>query len=430
MKLPYVIWWRLAEMAEFFNVLPPDDARALLLSQIQPLTQSERLPTIEALGRVTTDDIYAPHPLPAFRRSTMDGYAVRAQDTYGASEALPGFIQVVGEVHMGHAADVELEVGQATLVHTGAMLPFSADAVVQVEHTQLAGSPDPHDYPYEIEIYRAVAAGQNVIQVGEDVPEQALIIEAGAMLRPQDIGGLLALGITSISVRRQPRVMILATGDEIVSPMEAPRLGQIRDINSYAVAGQCIRAGAIPVIMGIVPDDFAALKDAAGKALADGDIVVMSAGSSVSVRDMTVDVIDSLGEPGVLFHGVATRPGKPTIAGVVNGKPVLGLPGNPVSAIIQFDMFGVPVVYRLLGINRLPPRERIQARLTQNIPSESGREDYVPARLEESPDGFWVTPVFGKSNLIYTLVNADGLVKVPLNRGGLLAGESVEVRLF
>jgi len=417
-------------MAEFFNVLSPDDARALLLSHIRPLVESEEIPTTEALGRSTAVSIHAPHPLPTFRRSTMDGYAVRAQDTFGAGESLPGFLQVVGEIRMGREAGIDLNSGQAALIHTGAMLPPAADAVVQVEHTQPVGDPGENIYPFEIEVYRAVAAGQNVIQVGEDVSEGALIVGPGALLRPQDVGGLLALGITRVSVRRRPRVVILATGDEVVSPDEVPGPGQIRDINSYAVAGQCIRAGAIPVIAGIVPDDFAALKEAAAEALVVGDMVVMSAGSSVSVRDMTVDVIDSLGEPGVLLHGVATRPGKPTIAGVIDGKPVLGLPGNPVSAMIQFDMFGILAIHRLLAIDRPPLQNRVQARLTQNIPSESGREDYVPARIEETADGFLATPVFGKSNLIYTLVHADGLVKVPLNRAGVSAGELVEVRLF
>ncbi|MCA9944712.1 MAG: molybdopterin molybdotransferase MoeA, partial [Anaerolineales bacterium] len=206
--------------------------------------------------------------------------------------------------------------------------------------------------------------------------------------------------------------------------------GQIRDINSYTVAGLVEQAGGVPVLGGIIPDDYVALETAAANLLAQTDMLVMSAGSSVSVRDMTVQVIESLGEPGVLLHGVATRPGKPTIVGVVNGKPVLGLPGNPVSAMVQFDMFGVPAIYHLQGVKHMPRRGLVWARLGQNIASESGREDYVPARLEDSATGLLAMPVFGKSNLIYTLVNADGLIKVPLNKGGLLAGDWVEVRLF
>lgn len=417
-------------MPEFFNVLPPDEARALLLQHLSRRTSAETVATYDALGRATAQRVRAPHALPAFRRSTMDGYAVRAADTYGATESLPAFLSVIGEVPMGAAAAVSLGVGHAALVHTGGMIPETADAVVQVELTQAMG--DVGDFPYEIEVFRGMAVGQNVLQVGEDVAEGAEILPAGHLLRPQDLGGLLALGITELSVARRPRVGILATGDEVVAPEATPGPGQIRDINSYTVAGQVRQAGGVPVVGGIIADDLEALQQAAAQALAENDMLVMSAGSSVSVRDVTVDVIDDLGEPGVLLHGVATRPGKPTIVAVVDGKPVLGLPGNPVSAMIQFDMFGVPAIYRLQGVQQAPRRGRVWARLSQNLASESGREDYVPARLQEADtgQGLRAVPVFGKSNLIYTLVNADGLIKVPLNKAGLVAGEWVEVRLF
>ncbi len=421
-------------MPEFFNVLPPDEARELLFRHITAVLPAETIPTSQANGRVTAVAITAPHALPQFRRSTMDGYAVRAADTFGASESLPAFLQVVGEVPMGQPATVELGVGQAAIVHTGGMIPATADAVVQIEQTQTVSGERlaviGERFPFEIEVLRAVAVGQNVLQAGEDVRLGAEILPAGHILRPQDVGGLLALGLTAVSVVRRPRVGILATGDEVITPEETAVPGQIRDVNSYTVAGLVEQAGGVPVLGGIVPDDFAALETAAANLLAQTDMLVMSAGSSVSVRDMTVQVIDGLGEPGVLLHGVATRPGKPTIVGAVGGKPVLGLPGNPVSAMIQFDMFGVPAIYRLQGVQKMPRRGLVWARLGQNIASESGREDYVPARLQDSADGLLAIPVFGKSNLIYTLVNADGLIKIPLNKGGLLAGEWVEVRLF
>jgi molybdopterin molybdotransferase len=417
-------------MPEFFNVLPPDEARELLLSRLTAVVPPETLSTEDALDRVTAAPVYAPHALPAFRRSTMDGYAVKAADTYGASGSLPAFLQVVGEVPMGQAATVELKTGEAAIVHTGGMIPETADAVVQVEHTQIIRHSSSVTPPFEIEVMKAVAVGQNVLQVGEDVAKQAEILPVGHILRPQDLGGLLALGITKVAVSRRPRVAILATGDEVVPPEQWAGPGQIRDINSYTTAGLVRRAGGVPVLGGIIPDNFAALQTAAQEALAGADMLVMSAGSSVSVRDMTVEVIDGLGEPGVLLHGVATRPGKPTIVGVVGQKPIIGLPGNPVSAMIQFDMFGVPAIYRLQGVTTPPRRGLVWARLGQNIASESGREDYIPARLEEGDGGLTAVPVFGKSNLIYTLVNADGLIKVPLNKAGLLAGEQVEVRLF
>ncbi len=419
-------------MPEFFNVLPPDKARELLLSRLTAVLPPETIPTEEALERVTAPPIYAPHALPAFRRSTMDGYAVRAADTYGASGSLPAFLQVIGEVPMGKPAAVELQTGQAALVHTGGMIPETADAVVQVEHTQTIINHQSSILtpPFEIEVMKAVAVGQNVLQVGEDVAESAEILPAGHWLRPQDLGGLLALGITEVAVSRRPRVAILATGDEVVPPSQWAGPGQIRDINSYTTAGLVRQAGGVPVLGGIIPDDFEALQTAARNALESTDMLVMSAGSSVSMRDMTVQVIERLGQPGVLLHGVATRPGKPTIVGAVGTKPVIGLPGNPVSAMVQFDMFGVPAIYHLQGMATMPRRGLVWARLRQNIASESGREDYIPARLEDGDEGLTAVPVFGKSNLIYTLVNADGLIKVPLNKAGLLAGEQVEVRLF
>jgi molybdopterin molybdotransferase len=416
-------------MTEFFNVLAPDEARALLLSHILPLTEQEVLPTVEALGRVTAVALSAPQPLPAFRRSTMDGYAVRAADTFGASGSLPAFLNVVGEVPMGQAARVVLETGQAALVHTGGMIPDSADAVVQVEQTQIVAA-EIDAPPYEIEVFKAVAQGENLLQVGEDVSAGKEILPAGHLLRPQDLGGLLALGMTEVAVTPRPRVTILATGDEVISPEKVPGPGQIRDINSYSVAGQVISAGGQPVVGGIIADDLEALQNAAHDALAESDMLVMSAGSSVSFRDMTAQVIAGLGQPGVLFHGVATRPGKPTIGGVAGGKPIIGLPGNPVSAMVQFDMLGRPSIHQLLGLSRPAMQGLIWATLTTNIASQSGREDFVPARLEKTADGYQATPVFGKSNLIYTLVNADGLMKIPLDKGGLLAGELVEVRLF
>ena len=415
-------------MSEFFNVLPPEEARALLFRHLTHSLSTETIATADALGRVTTEAPMAPHSLPGFRRSTMDGYAVRAADTFGASGTLPAFLTVVAEVPMGAQARVTLEKGQAALVHTGGMIPEGADAVVQVELTQPLG--DSSSFPHEIEVMKAVAMGENVLQVGEDVKGGSEILASGHLLRPQDLGGLLAVGITTIEVAAHPRVAILSSGDEIVEPEEALSPGQIRDINSYTIGGQVRQAGAIPVLGGIIPDDYGKLRQAAASLLEENDMLVMTAGSSVSSRDMTASVIDSLGRPGVLLHGVATRPGKPTIVAVVAGKPILGLPGNPVSAMIQFDMFGVPTIHRLKGLLERPRRGSAWARLGQNLASETGREDYVPTRLRETEEGLVAQPVFGKSNLIYTLVNADGLVRIPLNKGGLAAGELVEVRLF
>lgn len=417
-------------MPEFFNVLPPEEARQLLFSHINASKRVEMISTADSYGRVTARKILAPHSLPSFRRSTMDGYAVHAKATFGASEALPAILTVTGEVEMGISAQIKLGEYSAALVHTGGMIPDNADAVVQVEHTQEVSPGDSLDFPYEIEVYKAVAAGQNVLQIGEDVKVGDQVLAAGHRLRPQDIGGLLALGIIEVPVGNRPRVAIISTGDEVIEPDEDPIPGQIRDINSYTVASLTRNAGGIPILKGIVPDDFELLLATAKEAIEENDMIVLSAGSSVSYRDMTVRVMGELGKPGVLLHGVATRPGKPTILGSANGKPILGLPGNPVSAMVQFSMFGVPAIFRLQGLAKQPRWSLVWAKLGSNIASESGREDYVPAKLRDSAEGLIAHPVFGKSNLIYTLVNADGLIKVPLNQGGLEAGDWVEVQLF
>jgi molybdopterin molybdotransferase len=303
------------------------------------------------------------------------------------------------------------------------MLPTGADAVVMIELTQTARED-------EIEILKAVAPGENILRTGDDILEGAEMLPAGHILRAQDVGGLAALGLTHIQVARAPRVALLATGDEVVPPDVEPQLGQVRDVNSYAVAAQVERAGGVAVRAGIAPDNYAELKHLAESALAEADMLVLSAGSSVSVRDMTAEVINELGEPGVLVHGVALKPGKPAILAVCAGKPVIGLPGNPVSAMVVADLFVVPAVYRLLGLSQPPGHRSVRATLTHNLPSQAGRLDYTPARLVTREGTLYAEPLFGKSNQIFTLVFADGMILTPTDSNGLQAGESVEVRLF
>lgn len=411
-------------MPEFFQLVSPDEARSRILAHVQPLGEIEVIPSHEALGRVLAVGVSSPQALPEFRRSTVDGYAVRAPDTFGASESLPAYLRLVGEIPMGQAADLDIEAGQAALVHTGGMLPESASAAVMIEVTQLTGGD-------EVEIRRPVADGENVIEVGEDIRPGDPILPAGHVIRAQDIGGLLAVGITQVTVARQPRVAIFATGDEVIPPDRMTQPGQVRDINSYTVEALVRSAGGIPLRLGILPDHFDQMLEGARQAIAErrADMLVLSAGSSVSVRDVTADVFQRLGQPGVLVHGVATRPGKPTILAVGEGHPLMGLPGNPVSAFVQFLMLGVPVLYRLQGTEE-PRRLTIRAPLATNVASQAGREDYVPTRLVERGGELVADPIFFKSNLIFTLVQADGLLKVPLNKAGLEAGEMVEVRVF
>lgn len=408
-------------MSELFTVRTPGEAWQLFTAHFQPHVQIERLATVDALDRLLAEAPIAPQDLPDFERSTVDGYAINAADSYGATATLPALLDVVGEVAMGKVSSVALGVGQAAVVHTGGMIPDGANAVVMVENTQRVDA-------QSIEVLKPVADGENVIHVGEDIRTGAVVLPPGHQLRPQDLGGLLALGITEISVAAPPRVAILSTGDEVIPPDQPTKPGQIRDINSYTLAALVTRAGGIPITYGIVPDHRAALDAAARRAHAAADIVVLSAGSSVSYRDMSVDVIGALGEPGVLVHGVSVKPGKPTILAVCGGKPVFGLPGNPVSAMVIFNLFVAPTIRLLLGAAALPPQQ-VHATLARNIASTTGREDYVQVRLEPRTDGLWAVPVLGKSNLIYTLVNAEGVVKVAQDSNGLRAGESVTVYL-
>lgn len=410
-------------MPELFTLVPPDEARATLFAHLPVAVQAEMIPTAEALGRVTAAALRSPMALPAFPRTTVDGYAIRAADTLGASESLPAYLTVVGEVLMGEAATVEVGSGQAAIVHTGGMIPPGADAVVMVERTQKLDDQD-------IEVLRPVAVGENIINVGEDIREGDKMLPAGHLLRPQDLGGLLAVGLTEVSVARRPRVALIATGDEVIPPSQPLGLGQVRDINTCTLSGLVQRAGGLPWSLGIIPDRFEALQDAATRALVGADVVVIAAGSSVSVRDMTGDVINALGTPGVLVHGISFRPGKPTVLAVCQGKPVFGLPGNPVSAMVVFDLLVTPTLWRWQGLTHPPEPRTVGARLARNVASVAGREDRVQVRLEQRDDGLWADPVFGKSNLIFTLVKADGMIKVPLDKTGLSAGEWVEVQLY
>jgi molybdopterin molybdotransferase len=413
-------------MPEFLTLLPPDQARDELLSHlVNPKVDSESVSIVHALSRFTAADTFAPHPLPDFQRTTVDGYAVRARDTFGASDSLPAYLTLVGEVPMGDTPSFELGTGQCALIHTGGMLPTGADAVVMVEYTQAVGA--------EVETFKSVADGENIIRIGEDVAQGQLVIPKGTQLRPAEIGGLMALGLTSVAVAKKPRVGLISTGDEVIDPSQTPRPGQVRDINSYTLGALVEKTGGAAIRYGIFSDQFQALKEAAAKALSECDMLIITAGSSASTRDMTAEVIRTLGEPGVLVHGINTRPGKPTILGVCGGKAVIGLPGNPVSALVNGYLFVVPVIEKLLGA--LPkPKASVQARLTVNLPSQAGREDWWPVKLIETRSAqhatYEVVPIFGKSNLIFTLASADGLLRIHPDATGLSAGEMVEVMLI
>jgi len=411
-------------MPEFLKLIPPHKAVSDFLAampEIEPGISS--IKTQEAEGRVVAQLFHAPHPLPPFSRSSVDGYAVRAKDTFGASSSLPAYLTITGEVEMGKQTDLQLEQGQAIIVHTGGMIPSGANAVVMLEDTQTIREG-------EIEIHKAAADGENILHKGEDVAEGEELLNPGTVIRPQEIGGLMAYGYTQVKVYDNPTVGILSSGDEVVPPEIEPSPGQVRDINSYTLSAMLRQHGAEPRIYGVVPDSFSALKKAVDQAFSENDMTLITAGSSVSARDITADVINTLGKPGVLIHGLALRPGKPTILALAEGKPIIGLPGNPVSAIVSSGLCVLPILRKLRGIKTEIYEPSVRAVLSQNVPSVSGREDYLPVRLETGSERTTAVPVFGRSNLIYTLVRADGLIRIPAAVTGLTGGTKVDVYLF
>ncbi len=410
---------------EFFRLRTRKEVLALY-DRFAPVGVEE-LGLAEAFGRVLAAPITAPEDVPGFLRATMDGYAVRAPDTFGASVGAPQYLEIKGEVPMGVASGRGVANGETLRVATGAMLPPGADAVVMVEYS--AEHPDG-----TLEVRRAVAPGENVLQPGEDVTRGEVIFLTGRPLRPQDIGLLAALGITQVSAYQKPRVAIISSGDEIVPLNRRPAPGQVRDSNAYLAAAQVAAWGGLPRLHGIVPDDFGALRAALAEALNTTDLILISGGSSVGVRDLTLNAIQDLPGAEILVHGVALRPGKPTILaslGKPGPKPLLGLPGHPASAAVVMEVLGWPLLTRLAGLTD-PPRwgRTVTALLSRNLAGATGREDYVRVRLRREEDTLWADPVLGPSGLLSPLVKSDGLVMIPLGVEGLLKGEEVSVQVF
>ncbi|MGI6037486.1 MAG: gephyrin-like molybdotransferase Glp [Limnochordia bacterium] len=407
------------------EVITVAEALARLDEALKPLwpdpPPAERVPLLEALGRIVAEDIHAPQALPGFNRSTMDGYAVRAQDTYGASDGLPALLQLKGHLPMGQRATEPLGPGEAIGIATGGMLPPGADGVVMVEYAQELGDGT-------LEVFKGIVPGENILLHDEDLREGERILAKGWAVQPADLGALAGVGILDIPVVQRPHVGIISTGDEIVPPQLVPEPGQVRDINSYALAGAVLAAGGTVELAGIVEDDYQALQRAVEGLLPHCQIILLSGGSSVGTRDHTAKVIASLGE--VLVHGVAVRPGKPTIIGTAGKRLILGLPGHPVSAGVIFSIFGGRAIDLWFRRQERGPQRKIQARINRNFPSAPGREDYVRVLVEEREDGYWAQPILAQSGAINSLVQAHGLLKIPASREGYRQGDLVEVLLF
>jgi molybdopterin molybdotransferase len=408
------------------GLIPVNEALHILLGHLEGIkTATTCIPLTEAFDRILAEAVISTEDLPAQARSTMDGYAVRAADTFGASESMPCYLNITGEVQMGAAPTGEVTKGCCYKIPTGGLLPHGADSVVMLEHTV------PVDETM-IEIIKGVGAGTNLIQRGEDIAKGQQALPAGHLLRPQDIGLLAGLGIAEVRVTRQVRVGILSTGDEIIAHTEKPNPGQIRNINAIALAGLSRRAGAVYCDYGIVSDKMDIFLPAIKKAVKENDIVLFSGGSSVGVRDLGEQVVEALGPPGILVHGVTLKPGKPVLIGLSGNTPVFGLPGHPVSALVCFDFFVKPAIQQLSGqINRQDlPAPYVMANLARNINSAPGRRDVVRVKMVKKDQAWVAVPVLGKSGSISTLSHSDGYFLIDEDSQGVTENSVIKVYLF
>lgn len=408
-------------MLTFFNCKPFDEARQIMASYLTGCARkSEYISLQDALGRVSAEDIMASEDIPPFNRSTVDGYAVRSGDTFGAGEANPVWLTVQGEIAMGCPAAFEVLPGQAAVIPTGGMLPAGSDSIVMLEHTETT------DNGKTVFINKPAAPGENVIVKGEDMESGSVLVGEGTQIAPPAVGALAACGIDKLRVYRRVEAAVISTGDELVPVSRKPAHGEIRDINSYSLAAALTAAGCQVTCLGVVKDNYQDVLAALTKAVSNYQLVLISGGSSVGERDHTAAAIDALGSPGVLFHGLAVKPGKPTIFGLVGAVPVFGLPGHPVAAMTICEQLVLPAIDLLAG--RMAVRKRIcRARLTKNVASAPGRDDFIKVRLIQQGNEFLAEPILGKSGLISTLLRADGIVRVDFHKSGLYKDEAVDV---
>ncbi len=412
---------------DFFEVVSSE--RVLqTISEFSPL-KSEILDTDSAISRILAEDVYSPVDLPDFARSTMDGYALKAKDTFGANDSIPTYLELVGHILMGEAPNFKLEIGQAARISTGGMLPEGSDCVIMQEYTNLMDDKT-------LEVLKSTSVGENILNVGDDLKKGENFLASGIPLKSHDIGALFGVGITRVRVSTRPKVAILPTGDELVGPGQKTKPGQIRDINRFSLAAAVSEMDCIPMVEDILPDDLEVIKSRLEKVIQDADIVLVSGGSSMGMRDFTVSAINSLGEPGVLIHGISIKPGKPTILGRLDfeggNKILIGIPGHPVSAMMIFHKFVVPTIRRLRGEKDIfvSQRGKVLASLSRNLPSAPGREDMIRVSLKIEGNKLIASPLMGNSAMISTMTKADGYLIIPTDFDGLVAETEVEVLLY
>lgn len=398
------------------NVISADDALSLLLKSFSGYERRSAAVSVDALlGRVLASDILAAEYVPDFDRSSVDGYAVISSDTFGCTEAIPSVLSLVGKVDMGESPAFALKAGQCAYVPTGGALPSGADAVVMIEYCEIYGDGT-------IGVLKPAAAGAGVVYRGDDTVPGKTLLRAGQRLSGKDIGALCAAGVTQVQAVLPPRVGVISTGDELIKPSDAPKRGQIRCVNGAMLCALVRQSGGEPIDLGIVRDDYETLKSVLLRGVEGCDMLLVSGGTSVGEKDAMPRLVSELGE--LLFHGLAVKPGKPTLAGRVCGKPVIGLPGHPVAAHFMYELLVKPLICDMLGADARPIT--VAAELSRAVPSNHGREELVPVSLK---DGLAV-PIAGKSGLITTLSQADGYIRIPRDCEGLAMGETASVILL
>lgn len=409
-------------MKDYFKV--KDLKQVIAYRSEFPVVETEIVSLFDATGRVLAEDIVSDIDLPDFTRSTMDGYAVSASSTFGASTGSPALLLIKGGVSMGEEPDFKIGAGEAARIATGGMLPAGTDSVVMIEFTDAVDDT-------AVEVFKSVAPGQNIIEKGEDFKKDITVLFKGVKIRPQEKGLMAAFGVESVRVYKKPVVAVISTGDEVVPVGEYPPPGHIRDINTHSLSTLVSEAGGVPLAFDIVKDDFSRLKSVLEEAFQKADMVLISGGSSVGARDFTMDALAALPDSTTLAHGISISPGKPTILASVAGKAFWGLPGHVVSAMIVFEVVVKPFLGKISGlIDERKNNFRQTAFLTRNLASAQGREEFIRVKLFDKDGRTFAEPVLGKSGMINTMVTADGLVRIPLNTEGLDKGSRVNVRLI
>ena len=401
------------------QVKTPEEVLRLIHDKFRPVSElAESVPLTAAAGRTLSEDIIAEEYVPDFNRSTVDGYAVRAADTFGCSDAIPAILSLQGEIRMGEDAGFALLRENCAYVPTGGALPEGADCAVMLEYTEDYGDGT-------IGILKPGAPGMNVIFRGDDVYPGKVVLQAGRVLSAQDIGALAAIGRTVVPVQRKLKVGVISTGDELVPPGQKPLPGQVRDVNTALLSALLTEQGAEVHSYGIIVDDEDLLRETVTRAVQECDAVLLSGGSSVGVKDASCRIIESLGE--LLLHGIALKPGKPTIMGRAGNKPLVGLPGHPVAAFVVARLFMVPLLDRLAGRDR--PLWSVTAELSESVGANHGRAQVNPCRLLRQDGRVLALPIRSKSGLITQLAGADGFFCIERDCEGLPKGAPVQVYL-